>query len=198
MNRMMRSVLVLAIVLSTAFAPSSSPPSSRQGPSYVYQFSEHLAESEASIVIPAREERMAQWDGSQFAFANLSPLFNVQPTTQSFNGEMRPGISILPVPEATRRLRFARVTPGSKMLVYYGFQDTPEDKNALPANVYLAVWAGRHLLARIAVPNKPGWNITSMDLGVATFLLRDIVVTFDITVDEKTKRTLVFNAEILP
>jgi hypothetical protein len=164
----------------------------------VYKFSEHLGEAETLIMVPERTDLVGKWDGNQFLFENMSPLFAVQQTVQTYNQQLKEGISLKPVPEASRRLRFYHVTPGSSMRVYYGFQDDSQNQTKENSNVYLTAWAGKHLLARMAIPNKPGWNMTVLDLGVVTFLLKDIVVTFDVSVDEKTERQFAFNAEILP
>lgn len=181
----------------TSVKTASSKPGKYE-PKVLYRFSEHLADAQTEIYIPAKEERRpGKWDGKQLVIENLSASFSIQKTVQNFNKQLKQGIHFKAVPEAVRILCFHDVPPGAALVIYSGIPDTLASPESTPATVYLTVWAGIHRLARLSVPTVPGWNSVQLDLGVVSLLMKPIIVTFEITVDDKSNRSFAFDAEIL-
>jgi hypothetical protein len=175
-------------------------PQAENGPRVLYRFSEHLADARTGLYIPGRgETRPGKWDGEQLIFENLSPAFAVQKAVRPFGEELRQGIGLRIIPSAVRFLSFRNVPPGSTLVVYSGVSDagTTAAGSGEPAMIYLTVWAGIHRLAKIPVSTEPGWNSVPLDLGVVSFLRKNIVVTFEMTMDDRVNRSFLFDAEIL-
>ncbi len=196
-------VLVLTVMLAFAgigFAGAQENGSSKGPAQPVYRFSEHLEEAEAAIVIPEKGDKVGQWNENRFSFGKLASLYDVQIVAQSYDKKSREAITVKPIPETIRRLRFRHVPPGSKMAVYYGFPDEggKPPETVISANVYLNIWAGKHRLSRLIIPYAPGWSKVVVPLEVIDFLLHDYIVTFDILVDESLQKPIGFDAEILP
>jgi hypothetical protein len=194
-------ILTAMLALAGMGSAGAQESESAKGPAQpVYRFSEHLEEAEASIVIPDKGDKVGQWNENRFSFGKLASLYDVQIVAQSYDKKSREAITVKPIPETIRRLRFRHVPPGSKMVVYYGF---PDEKGkpaeaVISANVYLNIWAGKHRLVRLIIPYAPGWTRVVVPLEVIDFLLRDYIVTFDVLVDEALQKPIGFDAEVLP
>ena len=167
-------------------------------PKVIYRFSEHLADAQTEVYLPEKEERKpGKWDGNQLAIGGLSGAFGVQKTVQAFGKELKQVISMRTIPDAVRILCFHDVPPGATMVLYTGFSDTDGAVDGTVSTVYMTVWTGIHRLTRIPVPTTPGWSSVELDLGAVAFLMKNIVVTFEVTIDERTGRKFSFDAEIL-
>lgn len=190
----------------TAKAPVKSSfskaKSLKNEPKVIYRFSEHLADAQTEIYVPEKEERkQGKWDGRQLVFEKLSPLFAIQKIVQTFNKELKQAISLKTVPDAVRILCFHNVPPGTTLIVYSGIPDmsnvSAETAPPSSATIYLTVWAGAHRLARLPISTTSEWSSVQLDLGVISLLMRNIIMTFEITVDDRITRSFAFDAEIL-
>ncbi len=161
-----------------------------------YRLSEHLAEAEAFIVLPKGDDVAGKWTGSDFTFPNSPRQFNVVLVSRPYEKQMQKAIGMDTLPAATRVLRFPKVPAASTMVLHYGIPDSAFLRE-IKANLYLSIQIGTNPLDRILIPVEKGWRTATFNLGVAAFLLRDLPITFELSVDERTSIPFSFDAEFL-
>jgi len=163
----------------------------------VYRFADQLPRAESFIVEPGKDVSVGVWQRDRFVFSGLADYTQIKVSNNSYEDAFRKGIFFHPIQNAVRKLRFRNVVPGSKLVIYYGIDDAGTNF-ADGVVIHLKVWLGRKELKKIRILNEKGWKKDVLDLGVASFLKREIVVTFEVTSDNIKERRLSFDAEILP
>ena len=172
----------------------------------VYPFHQYLSEAEATILSTEKKmkgkelkrEVLARgiWQQDRFTFQGYKQDVRIRNEVHTYGGVSEAGIFFHPIQNAIRRLRFPNVPTGRFMIVYYGIDDVGIDQGAKGATVYIHIWVGKHHLERIMVSNEKGWKKRMIDLGVLSFLKRDVPVTIEVSADNPVDRRLSFRAEI--
>ncbi len=149
-----------------------------------YFFASHLAEVQGILTTDKEDLFNGVWAGDRLVFQADPPLEITVKKQITEGGSEHEGISFRPAPGTQVRLHFPEVPPSSHLTLHYGFE--PSDKpSASKTAVYVKVWLGEHPLKRIRVFNEKGWKEEVLDMGPAAFLKTPIMVTFDITSDDK-------------
>lgn len=163
--------------------------------SLVYHFMDNLPRAESFVIEEDKRVLTGIWQRDRFVFSGLADYAQIKVSNNSYDGSFREGIFFHPIQNAVRQLRFRDVSPGSKLVIYYGIDDAATSF-AAGAVVYLKIWLGRKELKKIRILNEKGWKKEELDLGVVSFLKRGIVITFEVTSDNIKERRLSFYAEI--
>ena len=163
----------------------------------LYHFAEQLPRAESFVVEGGKDVLLGVWQRDRFVFSGLADYTQIKVSNNSYEGSFRKGIFFHPIQNAIRKLRFRNVVPGSKLVIYYGIDDAGTNFGE-GAVSHLKIWLGRKELKKIRILNEKGWKKEELDLGVASFLKRKIVVTFEVTSDNIKERRLSFDAEIYP
>ncbi|HXV27614.1 MAG TPA: hypothetical protein VD913_01475 [bacterium] len=167
------------------------------GTRVTYYFIDHLPQAESFVVEYGKGAVVGIWRQDRFVFPGLADYTQIKVSNNSYEGSFRKGIFFHPIQNAVRQLRFRNVTPGSKLVVYYGIDDAGTQFSEGTV-VYLKVWLGNKEVKKIRILNEKGWYKEEIGLGVASFLKQGIVVTFEVTSDNIKERRVSIDAEILP
>ncbi len=172
----------LACLLLFLFSTSLVAEAATAKKSSAYVFADQLAKAQATNLYPHNKEEEGVWKKDSLQFPSASTGKEIKIRVLTFNGQTQKGIYFQPIEAAVRRLRFFKVTPGSKMVIYYGVDDKAAAEPPT-ANLYLKIYLGQHELRRIQIPNDKGWKRQEIDLGIASFLKKGVVVTFELATD---------------
>ena len=161
----------------------------------IYNFQDQLSKAEALILEQGKIKKAGTWQQDRFIFPAYEEYTQIGMATNKYNDVDEKGIFFHPVQDGIRRLRFRGVPPGSTMTLYYGIDDTGASAEE-DFSVYLRVWVGTHELRRVRVPKEKGWKKEEINLGPASFLKHDVIVTFEVTSDNIQDSRFSFYAEI--
>ncbi len=162
----------------------------------VYYFHQHLSDAETFILSKGKKPVRGIWQQDRFHFQGYDQETRIRTENHIYAGMTEEGIYFHPLKNATRRIRFPQVPPGRFMLLEYGIDDTGVDRGTDTSSVYMRIWVGKHPLERILVSNEKGWKRQRIDLGIVSFLKRDVPITIEVNTDHDTGRRLSFRAEI--
>jgi len=155
----------------------------------------YLGEAEVYNIRDQIEVLSGVWKDDGFHFPGEEESSTIRIRQLEFDGTSETGIYVEPLVNTIRRVRFFGVPAGNKLIFRYGIADEGFLSNA-KSTVYVKVWAGQHVLKRIRVLNERGWKTEEIDMGVLSFMKEPVVLTFDISADDVTKRYFCFYAEI--
>jgi len=106
------------------------------------------------------------------------------------------GIFVYPVVKSYKVLRFRDVPKSAEIVVTYGVDDN-SIKEKERSHVYLRIYAGKHMIKRLRIPNVRGWKQFVLDMGVVPFLNRPIALSVDVTADVEEGQFFYFDVEII-
>ena len=169
-----------------------------------YRFVDHLSGAETAILFGGKKSQAGVWKKDRFVFAPHGENAEIKIVTLTINGQKEQGIFLYFYPrrKTTRWIRFRNVPVGQRLSLDYGMLESnasgaPKTGDAEPAFVSLRVWVGRHEMKRIQGGGEKGWKKTQLDLGMASFLKRNLTLTFELTADSTEPHRVVFGGEIL-
>lgn len=162
----------------------------------IYNFRENL--EKAQIWVMGEKTAAGKWAGNKFLFPELSVPFEVRSGKMPYEGLLKEGVYVTLLHDAPARLIFPDVPAGGMILFEGGVDDgSVLDPTQKPTTIYVTVWAGKLRLKRIAMPAVKGWQKTAIPLGPAQFLTGKIPVSFEIAIDDSSKRNFSFSAQVL-
>lgn len=163
-----------------------------------YRLVDHLADAETIIWREGKRGQKGLWKDNRFYFHDFGEEWEIRAISPTIQGETRAGIYLYLYPgqETVRRLQFHNVPPGKRLVLQYSVRTENGDETET-SYVYLRLWVGRHELKRFRFSQEKGWRKEEIDLGVISFLKRDVTLTFEIAADEVGAHHFVFNGEIL-
>jgi len=179
-------VLSFSIALPSVFAE----------PVVVYKLSKNLDKAKASIKKKNKEVLKGSFAQGEIIFPKLPRITSIKTRKVSGGADSRTAISLLPIAENKRRIKFTEVTPGSHVKLSY-YVEPSKTAATEPATLYLSIWAGRHKLDRLVIVEEAGWHEKKYELGMVGFLLSPITLSFELTVDQPVRAYLNFDAEVI-
>ncbi len=161
----------------------------------LYRFQEHLLEAEASVLLKGREPLIGTWKEDRFYFPELTPLAQVKLIEEQSPEGKGKAVRFNPVEKAVRRLVFHDVPPGSRLDFFY--KVSAGSKKEPSPYLLLKILAGRHLIKSMRIfQQDENWKKEEIDLGVAAFLKRRTLVTFEVSSDLTENLLFTFAGEI--
>jgi hypothetical protein len=169
-----------------------------------YRFADHLSEAETTTLFEGKTQS-GVWKKDRFVFPAQAKNDEIKAVAIMISGKNESGVFVYfsPGQKSSRWISFRNVPPGRKLNLFYGLAESKTaqaqaaEEGAQRAFMSLRIFAGRHELKRIHVGGEKGWKKTQMDLGIASFLRRDLTLTFELTADNTEPCRVVFGGELL-
>lgn len=161
-----------------------------------FSFHSHLSEAAVALIPDGKGRIPAEWKKDHFEFPGYPPEIGLRPVEVRIEGASRKGIRFDPADKSAVQARFPKVTQGTRMTVYYGVQKGKQLQKTV--YYYLQVYVGKKLVRRIRASSEEGWRQEVIDLGVLSFLNREVAVTFFATSDHPSGSYLILIPEIQP
>ncbi len=148
--------------------------------SSLYRFADHLPEAEAELFSRNKEpEVLGLWSGEAILFRGYEKDGDIRKTSFNIEGIQYDAISTKMVAGRVHLLKFHHVSPGTHLVVRYVLSAPAGSRD--PIFSYLRVLVGQHELKRVQVSSKDPWTKQEMDLGIISFLNREVTVAFELT-----------------
>jgi hypothetical protein len=171
------------------------PPAAVKERPGLYQFAEHLTESEAILFDPQKQpETGGVWKDNRILFQNYEKEGEIQKTAYSIDGKMLNAISMKLVAGRVHVLKFNNAPSGSNFSIRYILSEATATRD--PIYAYLRIYVGGHELKRIQISSKDDWKTHRIDMGILSFLDRNLTVTYELTPERVKGLTFSFIAEI--
>lgn len=164
----------IAILFSNIF-PALGETGGDTAAASFYRFSRYLQDAQAILKAEDSEEK-GVWQDGRFTFRDARAAPVIEIALQA--GTPSEAILFDSSAKGIRRLRFSGVPPGSQLIVYH-FAEAPNQKNAA-GYVDFQILVGRHPVGSFRLSNDKGWKKEVIDLGMVSFLNRNVDVTFEI------------------
>ena len=167
-----------------------------------YSFPENLLGAETLIRYHLKQQKKksefkGRWKKDHFDFNPIGQEADMRVLSLKIDDEKEKVISFRPLAKALRRIRFQAVPPGGTLLLIYKIDRKNQARQA--DYFYFQIWAGTHMLKRVRIAsNQTEWQKLKLDLGVISFLSRELSFTFELDADEAGEDKFLLLADILP